>query len=78
MIVQGNGIARVTGTGINTEIGKIGKALEGVKEEPTRLKTGNGIAGEKNYDYRCYTLCFGNCWLHSYPWKSGQMDSWQE
>ena len=38
MIVQGNGIAMVTGTGINTEIGKIGKALEGVKEEPTRLK----------------------------------------
>jgi Ca2+-transporting ATPase len=38
MIVQGNGIARVTGTGINTEIGKIGKALESVKEEPTRLK----------------------------------------
>ncbi|MFZ4520945.1 MAG: cation-translocating P-type ATPase [Bacteroidales bacterium] len=38
MIVQGNGVARVTSTGINTEIGKIGKALEGVKEEPTRLK----------------------------------------
>src|SRR5665647_424769 len=38
MIVQGNGIARVTSTGVNTEIGKIGKALEGVKEEPTRLK----------------------------------------
>ncbi len=38
MVVQGNGIARVTGTGINTEIGKIGKALEGIKEEPTRLK----------------------------------------
>jgi Ca2+-transporting ATPase len=27
-----------SGTGINTEIGKIGKALEGVKEEPTRLQ----------------------------------------
>ena len=38
LIVLGNGIARVTSTGINTEIGKIGKALEGVKEEPTRLK----------------------------------------
>jgi Ca2+-transporting ATPase len=32
MIVQGNGIARVTSIGVNTEIGKIGKALEGVKE----------------------------------------------
>jgi Ca2+-transporting ATPase len=38
MVVQGYGIARVTGIGINTEIGKIGKALEGIKEEPTRLK----------------------------------------
>ena len=38
MIVQGNGIARVTGTGINSEIGKIGMALEGVKDSPTRLK----------------------------------------
>jgi P-type Ca2+ transporter type 2C len=38
MIVQGNGIAKVTSTGINTEIGKIGKALQSVKEEPTRLK----------------------------------------
>lgn len=38
MIVQGNGIARVTETGTNTEIGKIGKALSSVKEEPTKLK----------------------------------------
>ncbi len=43
MIVQGNGIAVVTNIGINTEIGKIGKALEGVKEEPTRLKLEMGI-----------------------------------
>ncbi len=42
MIVQGNGIARVTSIGINTEIGKIGKALENVKEEPTRLKVEMG------------------------------------
>ena len=47
MIVQGNGIARVTGTGINTEIGKIGKALEGVKEEPTRLKLEMGLLVKK-------------------------------
>lgn len=38
MIVQGNGIAKVTSIGINTEIGKIGKALEGVNEESTRLQ----------------------------------------
>jgi Ca2+-transporting ATPase len=38
MIVQGNGVAEITSTGRNTEIGKIGKALESVVEEPTRLK----------------------------------------
>ena len=38
MVVQGNGIARVIATGMKTEIGKIGIALESVKEEPTRLK----------------------------------------
>jgi Ca2+-transporting ATPase len=38
MIVQGNGIARVIATGMKTEIGKIGTALESVKGEPTQLK----------------------------------------
>lgn len=38
MVVQGNGIVRVAAIGLNTEIGKIGKALEEVKEEPTKLK----------------------------------------
>ena len=38
MIVQGTGIIKVTSTGMQTEIGKIGKALESVKEEPTQLK----------------------------------------
>jgi P-type Ca2+ transporter type 2C len=38
MIVQGNGIVEVTAVASNTEIGKIGKALESVKEEPTKLK----------------------------------------
>ena len=38
MIVQGSGIVKVYATALNTEIGKIGKALESVKEEPTRLK----------------------------------------
>lgn len=42
MIVQGNGIVKVTATGTNTEIGKIGKALESVEEEPTKLKTEMG------------------------------------
>ncbi len=38
MVVQGNGLVKIIATGINTEIGKIGKALESVTEEPTRLK----------------------------------------
>jgi P-type Ca2+ transporter type 2C len=37
MVVQGNGIAKVMSIGMNTEIGQIGKALEEVKEEPTKL-----------------------------------------
>ena len=38
MIVQGNGVVKIVATGIKTEIGKIGKALESVIEEPTKLK----------------------------------------
>ena len=38
MIVQGNGLVKVYATASNTEIGKIGKALESVSEEPTQLK----------------------------------------
>jgi len=39
MIVQGNGIARVTDIGAATEIGKIGQALDSVEQAPTKLKT---------------------------------------
>jgi Ca2+-transporting ATPase len=42
MIVQGSGVAEVTGTGLRTEIGKIGKAIGEVREEPTRLKSEMG------------------------------------
>ena len=38
LIVQGNGMAKVTATGMNTEIGSIGKALESVMAEDTKLK----------------------------------------
>ncbi|MBU1168632.1 MAG: cation-translocating P-type ATPase [Proteobacteria bacterium] len=38
MIVQGNAILEATATGIHTEIGKIGKAIETIPEEPSRLK----------------------------------------
>lgn len=47
MIVQGSGIAKVLTIGINTEIGKIGNALEAVKEEPTRLKKEMGSLVKK-------------------------------
>lgn len=47
MIVQGNGVAKVTSIGINTEIGRIGKALESVEEEPTRLKKEMGSLVKK-------------------------------
>lgn len=47
MIVQGNGIARVTAVALNTEIGKIGKALNEVKEEPTKLKKEMGSLVKK-------------------------------
>ena len=47
MIVQGNGIAKVTATALNTEIGKIGKALNEVKDEPTKLKREMGVLVKK-------------------------------
>ncbi len=43
MIVQGNGVVKVTAIASDTEIGKIGKALESVVEEPTKLKTEMGV-----------------------------------
>jgi Ca2+-transporting ATPase len=38
LVVQGHGIAKVTGTGIHTEMGKIGKALQTINQEETLLK----------------------------------------
>lgn len=39
MIVQGNGVVKVSAIGLDTEFGKIGKALDSVVEEPTKLKS---------------------------------------
>ncbi len=47
LIVQGNGLARITATGMHTEIGKIGKALESVTEEETKLKREMGLLIKK-------------------------------
>ncbi len=38
LVVKGHGIARVTATGAATEMGKIGRALEEIKPEPTLLQ----------------------------------------
>ncbi len=38
MVVRGRGIAVVKATGLGTEIGRIGRALEALKPEPTRLQ----------------------------------------
>jgi len=38
LIVQGQGVARVIASGINTEMGKIGKALQEIKDEETPLQ----------------------------------------
>ncbi len=43
MLVQGQGVARVVGTGANTEFGRIGKALQSIDARPTRLQRETGI-----------------------------------
>ena len=47
LIVQGNGMAKVTAIGMNTEIGGIGKALESVTAEDTKLKREMGALIKK-------------------------------
>lgn len=42
LVVHGNGIAKVFATGIKTEIGKIGKALQSIKTEDTPLQKMTG------------------------------------
>src|SRR3989339_382748 len=42
LVVQGHGIAEVQGIGLNTEIGKIGKALQSVDSEATYLSKETG------------------------------------
>jgi len=37
LVVRGHGLAQVYATGVNSELGKIGKALNDIPDEPTRL-----------------------------------------
>ncbi|MCX5707884.1 MAG: cation-translocating P-type ATPase [Candidatus Omnitrophica bacterium] len=56
LVVQGRGIAKVTSIGIHTEMGKIGKALQSIREEDTLLqKETNKIV--KNFSLAGITLC---------------------
>jgi len=48
MVTQGRTVAKVTAIGINTEIGKIGKSLQTIKDEDTLLKKETGKI-VKNY-----------------------------
>lgn len=43
LTVKGYGIAEVTATGIRTEMGKIGKALQSIEPEETRLQKETGL-----------------------------------
>ncbi|MDO8525618.1 MAG: cation-translocating P-type ATPase [Candidatus Omnitrophota bacterium] len=47
MIARGQGVARVISIGANTEMGKIGKALGEIKEEPTVLQKETGALVKK-------------------------------
>lgn len=42
LVVQGKGVAQVLATGQHAELGKIGKALEALESEPTRLQKETG------------------------------------
>jgi len=57
MVVQGNGVFEVTAVASGTEIGKIGRALESVVEEPTKLKKEMG-ALVKKLAIIGFILCF--------------------
>jgi P-type Ca2+ transporter type 2C len=57
LIVSGMGIARVKATGAHTELGKIGKSLENVKEEKTGLQIETGEI-VKGFAIGALALCF--------------------
>lgn len=56
MVTSGQGVAKVTTTGIATEIGKIGKALQSIEEEDTTLKKETGRLVKKIFIF-AISLC---------------------
>ncbi|MFH0773649.1 MAG: cation-translocating P-type ATPase [bacterium] len=56
MVTQGRTVARVATTGINTEIGKIGKSLQSIEDEETLLKKETGKI-VKNFTLVGMILC---------------------
>ena len=66
MIVQGTGFVKITATAINTEIGKIGKALDSVKGRTHPAKKGNGYFSETPRYYRYSSVHTGNCHIYTY------------
>ncbi|NJD76203.1 MAG: cation-translocating P-type ATPase [Candidatus Methanoperedens sp.] len=56
LVVQGHGIARVTSTGIHTEMGGIGRALEAISGEETLLKKETGLI-VRNFAIGGLVLC---------------------
>ncbi|MDD5669318.1 MAG: cation-translocating P-type ATPase [Candidatus Omnitrophica bacterium] len=57
LIVQGRGVAKVTSIGSHTEMGKIGKALQSIREEDTLLKKETGRI-VRNFSIAGGILCF--------------------
>lgn len=56
MIVRGQGVARVTATGIRTEMGKIGKALQSLEPGQTRLQSETGRI-VRSFAFAGFILC---------------------
>ncbi|VVB93118.1 Potassium-transporting ATPase ATP-binding subunit [uncultured archaeon] len=56
LVIQGHGMARVRSTGINTEMGKIGRALETISSEETLLKKETGLI-VRNFAIGGLVLC---------------------
>jgi len=56
LVVAGRGIAKVASIGINTEMGKIGKALQEIREEDTLLKKETGKI-VRNFSISGIILC---------------------